>query len=457
MHRHVPYCLLLAALSLSLTLVQPALAQKATSSTLPRAATFPVSDDKVPDRWNGRVFEPNFAFPKTPPVGEPAPWKTFDYKTQPAEYMAAVMGYIFEGADKSTWRLQDNAVRKWFHVPWMHAGFIGREFISGLTRERNSLPRELGAAQTSCRQNWAVGFYNVTGALTLGEVWGQGTTIPNPAKARFRPGTVVAKLLYTEATEADFPALAGAPTTEANIHTGPDLDDFGCVKSATNPRRPATLRLMQMDVAIRDERADVTTGWIYGTFIYDGKRPTIDPWDRLVPVGLMWGNDPQLSDAAALAGAKPTQSIVLNTGGLDRAFGRSGRMNGPVDNPQSACLSCHATAQYPSSSGKMAPGSELLDWADAKCWFRNLPPARPFGMSPPEGLCGRLAPGTQSLDYSLQLAIGIRNYLIANPGISRAIGSRASKTAQRSPEDLRELIERPYSFRKNKSYPMDRN
>ncbi len=437
--------------------VQLALAEKVAANVALVTAPFPVSDDVIPGGWNGHIFEPSFVFPRALPPREPAPWKAVDYKSQPAEYMAAVKSYIFEGADTSTWRLQNNPVRKWFHVPWMHAGFIGREFISGLTRERNSLPRELGTTQASCRQNWAIGFYNAIGGLTLGEVWGQGTTVPNPSKARFRPGTVVAKLLYTEATEADFPGLVGAPTTEANVHTGQDLDNFGCVKSATNPRRPATLRLLQMDVAIRDERADATTGWVYGTFIYDGKRPTIDPWDRLVPVGLMWGNDPQLSDAAALAGAKPAQSVVLNTGGLDRALGRSGRLNGPVDNPQSACLSCHATAQYPSSTSKMAPGSELLDWADAKCWFRNLPPARPFGMSPPEGPCGRLAPGTQSLDYSLQLAIGIRNYLIANPGVSLEIGSRASKSPQRSPDGLRELIDRPYNFRKNKSYPLDRN
>ncbi len=420
-------------------------------------APFPISNDTVPAGWTGPVFSPNFSFPAALAAREPAPWKAYDFKLQPAEYMKSVLDYILEGADTSTWRLQDNPIRKWFHVPWMHAGFIGREFISGLTRERNSFPRELGPTQTACRQNWAVGFYNGVGAVTLGEVWGNGTSVPAPEKARFRIGSVVAKLLFTEATEVDFPGLTGAPTTEANIHDGPDLDEFGCVRSATNPRQPKTLRLLQLDVAVRDERANAYTGWIYGTFIYDGTRPMIDPWDRLVPVGLMWGNDPQLSDAAALAGAKPTQSIVLNTGGLVRAFGRAGRMNGPVDNPQSACLSCHATAQYPSSTSKMAPGTELLNWADAKCWFRNLPPNRAFGMSPPEGTCGQLAPGTRSLDYSLQLAIGIRNYLIANPGASATIGSRPSKAARRSPEELGTLIDGPYNFRKNKSYPVDRN
>jgi hypothetical protein len=334
----------------------------------------------------------------------------FDFRTEPDAYMFAVLGYVLEGQNRKTWRVQDNPVRRWYHVPWMHTGKIGREFISGLTRELASLPGELGRGQTGCRQNWAVAFYNATGGSTLHQVWGDGTAPPNVNKARFDPGTVVAKLLFTEATASEFAALGGAPTIQANINQGPDRDALGCVAD-TNPRAPATLRLLQLDVAIRDPRSPVT-GWVFGTFIFDGRRPGTDPWDKLTPVGLMWGNDPDLSDAAAATGAKPRESIVLRDAGLGRSFGRGGRMNGPVDNPQSSCLACHMTAQYPSLNKGLAPTASQTEWSDIKCWFRNLAPDQPFGASAP---CGQRVPASRSMDYSLQLALGVRNYLKENP------------------------------------------
>src|SRR3954451_12490106 len=85
--------------------------------------------------------------------------------------MEAVLAYVLEGQDTATWRVQDNPIRPWFHAPWMGPGGSGREFISGMTRERNSRPGELGPGQAKCRQNWAVSFYNPAGGYTLGRVW----------------------------------------------------------------------------------------------------------------------------------------------------------------------------------------------------------------------------------------------------------------------------------------------
>ena len=45
------------------------------------------------------------------------------------------------------------------------------------------------------------------------------------------------------------------------------------------------------------------------SFIYDGRKPGDDPWAKLEPLGLMWGNDPFLSDADAATGAKPIESM----------------------------------------------------------------------------------------------------------------------------------------------------
>jgi hypothetical protein len=41
---------------------------------------------------------------------------------------------------------------------------------------------------------------------------------------------------------------------------------------------------------------------------------------------------------------------------VSQHLGWLGRLNGPVDNPQSACLSCHGTAQSPVVSPMVPPG-----------------------------------------------------------------------------------------------------
>lgn len=375
--------------------------------------------EAAPAGWTGKVFEPSFGFPASVPA-ETHPWEAIDFRSDPEGYMGAVLAYVLEGQDTATWRVQDNPIRPWFHAPWMGPGGSGREFISGMTRERNSRPGELGPGQTKCRQNWAVSFYNPAGGHTLGRVWApvrSDTGEPDFAALPFPVGTVAAKLLVTEATAAEVPLLAGAPEVEANIHVDPNPADNACPVPANgatlSPRAPATLRLLQLDVAVRDARPDATTGWVFGTFVYDGRQFGTDPWAKLEPVGLMWGNDPALSDTSAATGQAPAESVVISDFGLGRRFGRGGRMNGPVDNPASACLSCHITAQWPNPAPMVPPTN--ADWTIASCWFRNLGPGTAFGLAPPQAACGS-APtqgATVSLDFSLQLQFGRRNWQVA--------------------------------------------
>jgi hypothetical protein len=88
-------------------------------------------------------------------------------------------------------------------------------------------------------------------------------------------------------------------------------------------------------------------------------------------------------------------------------LGWEGRLNGPVDNPESSCLSCHATASLPQYE-RVPPGD--LQPEKKKFWFRNfkvdVAGGEPFW------------PGTETLDYSLQLSSGIRNFYQANDGKS---------------------------------------
>ena len=84
-------------------------------------------------------------------------------------------------------------------------------------------------------------------------------------------------------------------------------------------------------------------------------------------------------------------------------LGYKGRLNGPVDNPASSCLSCHATAQSPQFR-PITPDTGKP--SDLSAFFRNVPSGESF-----DGL-----PTSASMDYSLQLAGGIAAALANRPG-----------------------------------------
>src|SRR5262249_11967758 len=97
---------------------------------------FPAAHENPPARWTGPVFTVSQDYPATKPPPEVGAWKTIDYKTKPAEYLKAVLDYCYEGNIDVDFRGQDNAIRKWYHTPWLQAGNKGREFVHGMTRER---------------------------------------------------------------------------------------------------------------------------------------------------------------------------------------------------------------------------------------------------------------------------------------------------------------------------------
>ena len=92
--------------------------------------------------WSGSLFTLSNDFPTTAPPAEQGPWLAIDFTTNPADYLNAVLAYVVEGNEEVEWVVQNNAVRKWYHAPWMNFDPKGREPIRGLTSER-------GAASTS--------------------------------------------------------------------------------------------------------------------------------------------------------------------------------------------------------------------------------------------------------------------------------------------------------------------
>ena len=346
----------------------------------PWAQTFPSTSDKVPPGWPGPVFKLSQAYPKTLPPDEALPWADIDPTKDPKNYVDALYRYALEGNVDVNWVVQDNPVRKWYHAPWMHYGTSGREFIHGLTRERStpaaSSPGkgELGPNQVHCAQNWAVGFFNAQGGYQTGQVWADPNK-PNASLAQFPEGTVIAKLLFTAAPVSEVPYLKNTFEWQGNIHVLPE----GTCPGSAAQRAPQTVRLLQMDLAVKDKRA-TDTGWVFATMAYNGDAPGATPWDRMLPVGVMWGN------------VVATQQWINTAVGTPQHLGHEGRLNGPVDNPKSSCMSCHATAQTPAVSPMIPPSG------DTARWFKNYLGSQPFDA------------GSTPTDYSLQLAMGIQNF-----------------------------------------------
>jgi hypothetical protein len=352
-------------------------------------AAFPDARNAPPPGWTGPVFKLSQAYPATLPNLEPLSkrkWRQFDFK-KPADapkYLKAVLDYCLEGNTANNFAdVSQNSVRKWYHAPWLHTTASGREFIRGMTRERPSRVPELGPAQTGEHANWAVGFYNARGGFTIGQVW-KDPAHPDPRKAKFPSNTVTCKFLFTTAPLTQVPYLEGSLEWQADINR----------QSGTGTR--PTLRLLQLDVAVKDNRADSTTGWVFGTFQYE-KAASTSPnwWEHMVPVGLMWGSDV----TNVLANDPPTQQWINTNRGQKLHLGFRGLLNGPIDNPLASCTGCHGFAQVNRINSPI-PSIPRIPRENASAnsitrYFTNIKAFTP------------LSGDYYSVDYSLQLQIGI--------------------------------------------------
>jgi hypothetical protein len=87
-------------------------------------------------------------------------------------------------------------------------------------------------------------------------------------------------------------------------------------------------------------------------------------------------------------------------------LGLRGLLNGPIDNPRSSCVGCHGLAQIarvddPNPTLPRVP-TQNATVASLQRYLRNIGPAQPFSAD------------YVSLDYSLQLEVGLNNFLNAH-------------------------------------------
>lgn len=386
-----------------------------------------------PTEYKGRVFTLSQRYPKAEPHAAQRPdFLTIDFREHWREYLLAAQDYCFEdnvqGGDVAN--DFDAALRAqptWFHVPWQHATPNGREGVHGLTKEAPVQRQQLAISQTyTGGQMYAVGLYNVFGGYTIGKVWADKEH-PDPKGIRFPVGTVVMKILFTDVPPEQVPSLIDPLLWNAYV-----TENY-----AATTRTFKQMALVQMDLMVRDDRAPY--GWVFGNYQYNGLIRHENKWKNLVPVGVQWGNDPDVNDGTWGEFTNPVPAVTRRNPNLKQTIinpdttelppthlGWNGRLNGPADNYLSSCMSCHMTAEVPAKS-PMSPlffpnpddvpavGSEA--WMR---WFENLKCGDRFDANQP----------TFSTDFSLQLAASLQNFFNWRNEGSKLVAERYRRNQQ---------------------------
>ena len=372
--------------------------------------------------YSGPLFELNHNYPKTQPEAPvDPPWiavldgGTMDQENAEA-YVNALKDFISEDMrtlifDYENWNAED---RGWFNQPWL--GPI-RESIHGMFLGTDT-PKELfdGTGLTVDLLDYVLVYYDNLGGFTVGQVWGETALVPQLQnnEAQFPEYTIIIKAAFSVLTSEEWPVLERSAVWPLYIVL-PD--------SETGEPEVVNALMLQWDIIVKDSQGAPDTNWVYSTLVYDKDAPGEDAWDKMVPLGAMWGNDPDVNSAE-----DPDAPLAQTWINPDAPFysttqlGWGGRLSGPNDGAvvapaeingemvdeiaASSCLSCHSVAAYMQESfllpgpsdppntdiptiedGALVlfePGSE--DWFD---WFQSRPGNVPKDM------------GTIPLDYDL--------------------------------------------------------
>lgn len=395
--------------------------------------------------YAGRVFKLSQNYPNQLPPMEKYPWLKIPFKNggpvDPRAYLQALLEYGLEGNVGVDFYVEDNKKRKWYGMPWMDwntelaadwPGTDGREFVHGLTHEFDSFGNSLSTLQKDFVDTWSNGYFNDRAAFGIGQVYCNpddpkpGALNPDPTgRNNMANGSYIIKLLFSTVNEQQLPIVKNALEWKAHVfvNDNPRWRNEGPI--SRYERAVKNIRMIQIDVSVRDDRS--TTGWLLGTFGYDGNAKGNTPWKRMVPLGLQWGNSPKVTFAETCSGPngpcnrkKLTEQWINEQAVKDLTkpplsfnhLGYAGRLAGPVDNPKASCLGCHQTAGFPAVPilPEFSANGSLLK-LDAE---RQPQTEQSLRMM----YYGNVASGvvfsdTQlySSDYSLQLSMSLQNFI----------------------------------------------
>lgn len=319
-----------------------------------------------PSEYSGPLFKLSHAYPAKAPV-PPMPWRTAiknDMIT--TQNAGAYAQALKEAVSKDMRILIENyahwnaAQRGWYNEPWLGAQ---REAIHGMYVGNGLLDKSLFKASglTKPISTYVLTYYDKTAAQTLQKIWKKTAMAPviTPTSTQFPEGALIVKAAFVTADPAVWPVMEGGQAWPLYITTDATTGGYKTPKVVNT-------YLMQFDIIVKDSKSAPKTGWVFSTLVYDKDAPGKSVWDKMVPLGAQWGNDPQANSTT-----DPSAPLIENwINPVAPAYGSAtlgwgGRLSGPNDgamndiaytvngqqqlakNAQdSSCMSCHSTAQW---------------------------------------------------------------------------------------------------------------
>ena len=412
---------LLLLCGLTLMAVLPGSPRNTTSTVSAQEHTFAATEGTVPkdpfvtnnglmpppSEYRGPFFKLSHNWPQRPlpPIQDP-PWSRAIGGNRittenAAAYVTALKQYVSANArqlllDYNHW---DGDKAHWYTEPWL--GSI-RESIHGTYAAGQFGPEIF--PNTGLRVTFdthVLTYYDERAAYTLYKVWGAGAMNPDIKTANFQfdEGSVVVKAALFVSDDPKVQSNWWPVTNGAAV-----WPLFAPIPENQNPQpKPRVLNsyVMQFDIIVKDSVSAPKTGWVFSTLVYDANASG-DAWDKMVPLGVMWGNDPGVNSPDAVL-----QENWINPAAplyAKQTLGWGGRLSGPNDGarndiqvgnkvlknePDSSCMSCHGPAEWQPSQHKMLsfllpsfpnpnPGPPFKPCPNGK-------PTDPYICSPPPG------------------------------------------------------------------------
>lgn len=266
----------------------------------------------------------------------------------------------------------------WYNQPWL--GSI-RDGIHG-TYQGSTLPAGMFpiSGLTEQMTTHVLVYYDACAAISLDKVW--GTTAMDPGSsietggAQFAEGALIVKPAFTTADASTWPPMEGAMSW--GLWNSPD---------GKKSKQLFNAQFFQFDIIVKDSLSSPETQWVFMTLVYDKDAPGTTNWEKMVPLGAMWGNDPDVNSPMYCSYVPPPLEPIiyecptkLSETWINPAapyyaketLGWGGRLSGPNDGAvdidayvlqadgsskpydgryaMSSCMGCHGSAEYQSGS-----------------------------------------------------------------------------------------------------------
>lgn len=328
----------------------------------------------TPSQYKGPLFKLSHNWPTSalPPLN-PAPWSKAIgggkiTVQNAATYVAALKEYVGPVARKLLLDPNfDAAAAHWYSEPWL--GSI-RESIHGTYAAGTFGPGIFpGTGLKTTFDTHVLTYYDERAAYTLHKVWGTDALDPaiKTANFQFPEGSVVVKAAIFVSDDPKIQTNWWPVTNGAAMW--PLFLSIPAQATKPNPTTVVNGYVMQFDIIVKDSVSAPQTGWVFSTLVYDVSAGGADPWDKMVPLGAMWGNDPESN--SALKSPPPLKENWINRKAplySTQTLGWGGRLSGPNDGarndiqvgktvmknfPDSSCMSCHSPAEWQPQQHKM--------------------------------------------------------------------------------------------------------